>query len=212
MNGGFAVLCLTTWLRRHGGSIHEGRLYMRGGEPVKTGAPRGGGAAVRLERETGFEPATSTLARLHSTTELLPPNVILPVVGRREGICHAAPGSSRVLLWLLKSLSLHRRPPLPCSPAEGKQALDFRPPLPLGQADGTSELVPDHHRLQSRLENCPSGGGPLQWPRPFHRLDNRAPLAQRVEGAFRSMGDALELTAFDFRLRQEEDRTARKGG
>ena len=27
-----------------------------------------------LERETGFEPATSTLARLHSTTELLPLN------------------------------------------------------------------------------------------------------------------------------------------
>ena len=30
--------------------------------------PPGGG----VERETGFEPATSTLARLHSTTELLP--------------------------------------------------------------------------------------------------------------------------------------------
>ena len=27
-----------------------------------------------MERETGFEPATSTLARLHSTTELLPQN------------------------------------------------------------------------------------------------------------------------------------------
>ena len=27
----------------------------------------------RLERETGFEPATSTLARSHSTTELFPP-------------------------------------------------------------------------------------------------------------------------------------------
>ena len=27
-----------------------------------------------MERETGFEPATSTLARLHSTTELLPLN------------------------------------------------------------------------------------------------------------------------------------------
>jgi hypothetical protein len=27
-----------------------------------------------LERETGFEPATSTLARLHSTTELFPLN------------------------------------------------------------------------------------------------------------------------------------------
>ncbi len=26
-----------------------------------------------MERETGFEPATSTLARSHSTTELLPP-------------------------------------------------------------------------------------------------------------------------------------------
>ena len=28
--------------------------------------------AEKLERETGFEPATSTLARSHSTTELLP--------------------------------------------------------------------------------------------------------------------------------------------
>ena len=27
---------------------------------------------VEMERETGFEPATSTLARSHSTTELLP--------------------------------------------------------------------------------------------------------------------------------------------
>ena len=27
---------------------------------------------LKLERETGFEPATSTLARSHSTTELLP--------------------------------------------------------------------------------------------------------------------------------------------
>ena len=27
---------------------------------------------LHMERETGFEPATSTLARLHSTTELLP--------------------------------------------------------------------------------------------------------------------------------------------
>ena len=29
-----------------------------------------------VERETGFEPATSTLARLHSTTELLPQSVV----------------------------------------------------------------------------------------------------------------------------------------
>jgi hypothetical protein len=31
-----------------------------------------GPGAENLERETGFEPATSTLARSHSTTELLP--------------------------------------------------------------------------------------------------------------------------------------------
>ena len=33
------------------------------------------GAAMKgmMERETGFEPATSTLARSHSTTELFPP-------------------------------------------------------------------------------------------------------------------------------------------
>ncbi len=30
-----------------------------------------------MERETGFEPATSTLARLHSTTELLPQNLLI---------------------------------------------------------------------------------------------------------------------------------------
>ena len=40
---GVAVLCLTTWLWRH-----------------------------LLERKTGFEPATPTLARSYSTTELLP--------------------------------------------------------------------------------------------------------------------------------------------
>src|SRR6516162_5707212 len=30
---------------------------------------------ILMERETGFEPATSTLARSHSTTELLPPEL-----------------------------------------------------------------------------------------------------------------------------------------
>src|SRR5271157_5842839 len=54
---GFADLCLTTWLPR--------RCSVR-----KTLAQREGRQI--LERETGFEPATSTLARSHSTTELLP--------------------------------------------------------------------------------------------------------------------------------------------
>jgi hypothetical protein len=43
VNNGFADRRLTTWLCRR-----------------------------KLERETGFEPATSTLARLHSTAELFP--------------------------------------------------------------------------------------------------------------------------------------------
>ena len=53
-----------------------------GMEVLQTSAlPLGYGASLRwearsgggdLERETGFEPATSTLARSHSTTELFP--------------------------------------------------------------------------------------------------------------------------------------------
>src|SRR5262245_45399671 len=45
--------------------------------PLAPGSPTAAHAPVgtrerRLERETGFEPATSTLARSHSTTELFP--------------------------------------------------------------------------------------------------------------------------------------------
>ncbi len=36
--------------------------------------PLGQAALFYMERETGFEPATSTLARSHSTTELFPLN------------------------------------------------------------------------------------------------------------------------------------------
>ena len=49
VNSGFADRCLTTWLCR----------------PKK------------MERETGFEPATSTLARSHSTTELFPLSIMV---------------------------------------------------------------------------------------------------------------------------------------
>jgi hypothetical protein len=53
------------------GSIHQ--LPVAGHKKLK-----------ELERETGFEPATSTLARLHSTAELFPqPGEILC---RREEI------------------------------------------------------------------------------------------------------------------------------
>ena len=64
MDKGFADLCLTTWLRRLNsqtkGEGHSCRMLSRGLRPQS------------LERETGFEPATSTLARSHSTAELLP--------------------------------------------------------------------------------------------------------------------------------------------
>ncbi len=39
---------------------------------LQTAALPLGYAAKKMERETGFEPATSTLARSHSTTELFP--------------------------------------------------------------------------------------------------------------------------------------------
>src|SRR5512142_358461 len=35
-------------------------------------SPHQAGFLISMERETGFEPATSTLARSHSTAELLP--------------------------------------------------------------------------------------------------------------------------------------------
>ncbi len=60
MHKGFADPCLTTWLRRPGECTAETQRALRV-------------SAVNLmERETGFEPATSTLARLHSTAELFP--------------------------------------------------------------------------------------------------------------------------------------------
>ena len=45
------------------------------GPGQEKGRPLRVGLALSLERETGFEPATSTLARLHSTAELFPLNL-----------------------------------------------------------------------------------------------------------------------------------------
>src|ERR1700692_3055684 len=60
---GFADLSLTTWVPRplpdNKLASHAENVHRRNGTEI-------------LERETGFEPATSTLARSHSTTELLP--------------------------------------------------------------------------------------------------------------------------------------------
>ena len=59
---------------------------------------------LALERETGFEPATSTLARLHSTTELFP---------RRTGLLATGEASmqqKRFFFLLLVNHSTHQSP------------------------------------------------------------------------------------------------------
>ena len=73
---GFADLSLTTWVPRPEG-LDEWLVTSETCSPICSGSShRGGPLAPRhvkfLERETGFEPATSTLARSHSTTELFP--------------------------------------------------------------------------------------------------------------------------------------------
>jgi hypothetical protein len=52
----------------------------RGIAVLQTAALPLGYAARELERETGFEPATSTLARLHSTAELFPLICFRPIL------------------------------------------------------------------------------------------------------------------------------------
>ncbi len=46
--------------------------YTKGSMPKEKGVSLLANPLISLERETGFGPATSTLARLHSTTELFP--------------------------------------------------------------------------------------------------------------------------------------------
>ena len=66
----------------------------------------------KLERETGFEPATSTLARSHSTTELFPPASDTRVYtktrrggkGRRVSAC--APGTPYFFIGMAMDMPL----------------------------------------------------------------------------------------------------------
>src|SRR6476646_5605186 len=63
---GFADLSLTTWVPR---PLENSLAKHRKPSPTaRVNTKR----SAKLERETGFEPATSTLARSHSTAELLP--------------------------------------------------------------------------------------------------------------------------------------------
>ncbi len=66
-------------------------------EVLQTSALPLGYSAILLERETGFEPATSTMARLHSTAELLPLN--------EKGLYAGEPFPSSTFLFFTKNSS-----------------------------------------------------------------------------------------------------------
>ena len=51
-----------------------------------------------MERATGFEPATSTLARLHSTTELFPPRQPKNITKRRRNVQKEMPSFRLILI------------------------------------------------------------------------------------------------------------------
>src|SRR5437588_331029 len=71
-----------------------------GGQPSRGLPTEARASERRLERETGFEPATSTLARSHSTTELFPldrRNLSVPYrsLPKQEGlVCTRGPNDS----------------------------------------------------------------------------------------------------------------------
>ena len=77
---GFADLSLTTWVPRPEIKVspESGIVYRFSGDSLPQQNALLGRAPVQyLERETGFEPATSTLARSHSTAELLPLGLVI---------------------------------------------------------------------------------------------------------------------------------------
>lgn len=78
---GFKVLRATStqrgnfpfyWCRRSGSNRHESRLST----VFETVASANSATPAKLERKTRLELATSSLARRHSTTELLPPALL----------------------------------------------------------------------------------------------------------------------------------------
>ena len=81
------------------------RTNNRPGKPPGRAKP-----ARKLERETGFEPATSTLARSHSTTELFPlsPECRTPnVLQRSQPMQESAGLAGAPFLRALTALPLH---------------------------------------------------------------------------------------------------------
>ena len=114
--------------------------------------PRGHGTTV--ERERGFEPPTSTLARLHSTTELLPPDNVLPVVGRRVRICHAMLGASRGLeSWRRYRQELPKPDVRPIMFANSENVSGPQL-LPMSGRSVLVDFMPHRRRLRNTVGRC----------------------------------------------------------
>src|SRR5947209_10690487 len=79
---GFADLSLTAWVPRLIVSARRNKTPHAGEGSLGRGLRF---RKAKLERETGFEPATSTLARSHSTTELLPLGDCIINIAENEG-------------------------------------------------------------------------------------------------------------------------------
>jgi hypothetical protein len=169
----------TTARRRAGERHHRSEAWL---------ANRRSRGGRRLERETGFEPATSTLARSHSTTELFPPvtttqrTTRLPDQSRRPGFAdhalhgpHAATPSPMRFSSRIRAPTHPANPTIPIAPTRGarhhatprraaatnRRDCD-RPPVPSGRFGAS------HWDITSRRRRRPTSlaqsGGKRQNP------------------------------------------------
>ena len=125
---GFADLSLTTWVPRPGWRRVAASLQR---------------CVNFLERETGFEPATSTLARSHSTAELLPLNRFIvpqPCPGTDTPII-ATPAS---LAFCIETSAALRRAIRERGSREGM----FRPEVTIIEVASGSSSAPGRLRLR----------------------------------------------------------------
>ena len=87
-----ALLALLTWWRRESVPsqvvlqvvLRTTKVVLRRKRPARSELLTGRYYLTYLEREKGFEPSTSTLARSHSTAELLPQSARISSLGLFE--------------------------------------------------------------------------------------------------------------------------------
>ena len=129
-----------------------------------------------MERETGFEPATSTLARLHSTTELFPPGVgSLPTVVPERGSTYSK-----------RAWECQDRHPPPDAGRAGVSGVGLKGVPNVLHFDASRRSHPDRHEIESAgtIPSPPglevAGGGPQDSP--------TLGVSDRLEGIAESCG------------------------